>query len=65
MELGHELTYLVRTRVKKMLQEDLLVHAVRFITEPLEDLEALPVELNLLTHLTQFSRELFYPSRQG
>ena len=48
-----------------MLQEDLLVYAIRFITEPLEDLEALPVELNLLTHLTQFSRELFYPSRQG
>ena len=65
MELGHEFTHPVRTRVKIVLQEDLLIHAVRFITKPLEDLEALPVELDLLTHLAQFSRELFHPSRGG
>lgn len=49
--------------VEVMCEEKLLIDVVSSFTEPLQDLEALPVELDLLTEVTQLSRELFNPGR--
>jgi hypothetical protein len=63
VQLCHELIQAVRIIAEIVYQKYLLVHVEGLLAESLQDLEALPVELDLVAHLAHLPRKLLDPCR--